>query len=417
MRKPRSSHIASVVALALLAACADGTGPSKGPPALLTELPRPLTAAESGIAQAVNAFSFNLLAAAQAETPGATIFLSPLSASMALGMTMNGAAGNTFDQMRATLGFGTLPQEEINTGYKGLIELLAGLDATSDMKVANSIWAAEGMPFVPAFLDAGRDWFDAEVQSVNFNNPATLVLVNDWVKAKTGGKIPKLLDRFDDDVVMALINAIYFKGAWRAPFDPKRTSAGTFRGTQGNQSAQMMRRSGEFFVSGHADYTAAELLYGNGAFAMTLVLPREGLTVPELTASLTPVAWANLVAGLSGAGNAELVMPKFRLDYTRPLNEDLKSLGMTDAFSELLADFSRLVVPPPQLMISSVLQKAFLEVNEEGTTAAAATVVQIGPTSAPPSYQFDRPFLLVLRERLSGTILFIGQITNIPPAS
>lgn len=416
MRLTRSG--APLLFLALAGTGCDAlSGPSKGPPPLLTELPRPLTAAESGIAQAVNAFSFNLLGAAQAESPGATIFLSPLSASMALGMTMNGAAGTTFDQMRSVLGFGGLSQADINAGYKGFIELLAGLDRTSEMKVANSIWAMEGVPFVPAFLSAGRDWFGAEVQSVDFRNPATLVLVNDWVKTKTGGRIPKLLDRFDDDVVMALINAIYFKGAWRTPFDPRRTSAGTFRGTQGNQSVPMMRRTGEFFVSSHADYLAAELLYGNGAFAMTLVLPREGLTVPELTARLTPSAWANLVGNMTNAGNAELVMPKVRLEYTRPLNGDLMSLGMTDAFSESLADFSRLVVPPPRLMISSVLQKTFLEVNEVGTTAAAATVVQIVPTSVPPSYQFDRPFLLVLRERLSGTILFIGQITTIPPAS
>lgn len=410
---------AQLIVLALVASgCSDGIGPSKQPPPLLTELPRPLTAAESGIAQAVNSFSFNLLAAAQAKDPAATIFLSPLSASMALGMTMNGASGTTFDQMRSALGFGSLSQEDINAGYKGLIELLANLDATSDMKVANSIWAAEGVPFVPAFLTAGKDWFDAEVQSVDFDNPATLVLVNDWVKAKTGGKIPKLLDSFDQDIVMTLINAIYFKGAWRAPFDPKHTSTGTFRGTLGNQSVPMMRRSGGFFVSAHTpNYQAAELVYGNGAFAMTLVVPHEGISVTEVAAGLTPAAWAGLVAGMVEAERADLVMPKFRLDYTRPLKSDLEALGMTDAFSDHLANFSRLVVPPPQLLITSVLQKTFLDVNEEGTTAAAATAVQVGVTSAPVPVIIDRPFLLVLRERLSGTILFIGQISNIPPAS
>lgn len=410
---------APLLLLALVAsACADGSGPSQQPPPLLTELPRPLTAAEAGIAQAVNSFSFNLLAAAQANAPAATIFLSPLSASMALGMTMNGAAGNTFDQMRSVLGFGALSQEEINAGYKGLIELLAGLDRTSDMLVANSIWAAEGVPFVPAFLSAGRDWFDAEVQDVDFSDPAALVLVNDWVKVKTGGKIPKLLDSFDPDIVMTLINAIYFKGSWRAPFDPKHTSPGTFRGTQGNQSVPMMRRTGGFFVAAHhPDYQAAELVYGNGAFAMTLVVPREDKTVPEVAAGLTSATWAGLVAGMVEADRAELVMPKFRLDYTRPLKGDLEALGMTDAFAEQLADFSRLVVPPPQLLITSVLQKTFLDVNEEGTTAAAATAVQVGVTSAPVPVIIDRPFLLVLRERLSGTILFIGQISNIPPAT
>lgn len=418
MRPSCPRAVGAATLLAVLAACGSGTGPSDGPPPLLTELPRPLTAAESGIAAAVNEFSFRLLRAAQAQDPAATIFLSPLSASMALGMTMNGADGSTLAQMREALGFGSMPQAEVNAGYKGLITLLAGLDNTSDMAIANSIWAREGVPFAPAFLDAGRTWFDAEVQDVDFEDPATLALVNGWVKEKTGGKIPNLLDSFDPDIVMALINAIYFKGAWRTPFDPKRTSTGTFRGTAGDHSVPMMRRTGNFTVAtGHPDFVAAELAYGNGAFAMTLLLPREGRTPAQVAAGLTPATWAGLVGGLADAGGAELVMPRLRLDYRRDLGTDLIGLGMTDAFSEQLADFSRLVVPPPQLLITSVVQKTFLEVNEEGTTAAAATAVQVGVTSAPVPVILDRPFLLVLRERLSGTILFIGQISNIPPAS
>jgi serpin B len=398
-------------------ACSDGTGPSRQPPALLTDLPRPLTQAEAGIAQAANQFSFDLLRAAQAADPNATIFLSPLSASMALGMTLNGASGETHDQMRSVLGFGALSEAEINAAYKGLIDLLAGLDNTSEILVANSIWAREGVPFVPAFIDAGQTWFNAEVQSVDFDDPASLVLVNDWVKSKTGGKIPKLLDSFDPDVVMALLNAIFFKGAWREPFDPKQTAPGIFRGVTGDQSVPMMNQTGPLRFASHQDYQAAELLYGNGAFAMTLVLPSEGRSVRDLAASLNAVAWSGLTASLTELGNAHLMLPKLKLEYTRELSEDLLGLGMLDAFSEARADFSRLVVPPPRLMISSVLQKTFLEVNEEGTTAAAATAVQIIPTSAPPSIGVDRPFLLVLRERLSGTILFIGQISNIPPAA
>ncbi|MFN2315761.1 MAG: serpin family protein, partial [Gemmatimonadales bacterium] len=397
MRRP---HLLAALALAALAvtACSDGTGPSREPPPLLTELTRPLTQAETGISQAANQFSFDLLRAAQAKDPNETIFLSPLSASMALGMTLNGASGSTYDEMRSVLGFGTLSQAEINAAYKGLIDLLAGLDNTSDMLVANSIWAREGVPFVPAFLDAGRDWFDAEVQSVDFDDPATLVLVNDWVKAKTNGKIPKLLDTFDPDIVMTLINAIYFKGAWRHPFDPKRTVSGTFRGTAGDQSVPMMNRSGNLFMApSHQDYQAVELLYGNGAFAMTLVVPREGRTVSQVVAGLTPSAWASLVGGLTEMGSVELSMPKFRLDYKHDLRADLANLGMTDAFSDAAADFSRLVAPPPRLVITSVLQKTFLDVNEVGTTAAAATAVQVGVTSAPLSIRVDRPFLLVLR--------------------
>lgn len=417
MRNLTVRGLTAVLALST-AACADGTGPSRQPPPLLTELPRPLTPAEAGIAQAANSFSFNLLRAAQADNPDTTIFLSPLSVSMALGMTLNGADGVTYDEMRATLGFGTLNQADINAAYQGLIGLLAELDHTSDMRVANSIWARHDAPILTDFLNAGRNWFDAEVQNVDFHDPATLVLVNNWVKEKTNGKIPKLLDSFDDpNLIMTLLNAIYFKGNWRSPFDPKETRPSTFRGVRGDQSVPMMHRSGTVLLTQHQDYTAGELLYGNGAFAMTLVLPAEGRNLRQLVEGLTPTTWATLVGSLVETDRVEVALPRLRLDYRRVLTSDLAGMGMPSAFSEQTADFSRLIQPPPRVLISSVIQKSFLEINEEGTTAAAATAVQIVPTSLPPSLRLDRPFLLVLRERLTGTILFIGQITNIPPAS
>lgn len=405
-----------VVGCVLVLGCGEpATGPSRTPPPLLTALPRALTPAEAGISTASNTFAFALLQQTVMQDPSATVFLSPLSASMALGMTMNGAANGTFDAMRSTLGFGNLSEEQINAGYQGLIKLLTELDPTTTMAIANSIWAQAGMPFLPTFMTAGQTWFDAEVRNVSFEDPATLTAINNWVKEKTAGRIPKLLESLDQDVVMTLLNAIFFKGAWREPFKPSDTRQETFHGTAGAQTVALMHRSGSVGYRETAEFQAAELLYGNGAFAMTVVLPRQGRSVADLVSGLGAAEWQQLTASLAEQ-RIEFALPKFRLEYGRNLSGDLMQMGMAPAFSEMEADFSRMVAPPLRLLISSVIQKTMLEVNEEGTVAAAATAVQVGPTSMPPSMRVDRPFLLAIRERFSGTILFLGQVTRIPAA-
>lgn len=405
----------SILAVAVLMGCGDGIGPS-GPPPLLTSLPRPLTAAESGIAAASNQFAFDLLAKAQAADPSGNIFLSPLSATMALGMALNGADGETFDQMRGTLGFGTLPQAEINAGYKGLLDLLVGLDRSTEIHVANSIWAESGFPFLASFMTAGRDWFDAEVRNVSFTDPATLAALNAWVKQKTNDKIPKLLDQFDPQTVMTLLNAVYFKGSWRKSFEPAETRSEPFHGSSGTQSVAMMRQQEEVGYYETAQYQAAELLYGNGGFAMTIVLPKEGVLPAEALGQDPAQEWTRLSGRVLAESEVELMLPKFRLDYRRDLSADLKALGMPLAFDDQQADFSRMAAPQVPLFLSSVIQKTFVDVNEEGTEAAAATAVQVGVTSLPQTHvmKVDRPFLVAIRERFSGTILFLGQVAVIP---
>ena len=415
---PRLSACTSGLALVLLAACGgDGTGPSSEPPPLLTALPRPLTAAETSLASASNRFAFDLLAHARATDPEGTVFLSPLSASMALGMTLNGANGTTFDAMRTTLGFGSLPQAEINAGYRGLLDLLARLDSSTDIRVGNSIWAETGFPFLPTFVQEGQEWFDAEVRNVAFADPATLEAVNGWVREKTGGKIPKLLDQFDPQTVMTLLNAVYFKGSWRTAFKPSQTRSESFTAPSGAQPVAMMHREGAIQYAEDLRYQAVDLLYGNGGFGMTLVLPRPGVSLADVLGEDPAVGWDAVVDRLTER-TVELAMPRFRLEYRRDLSDDLRALGMAVAFDDQQADFSRMAAPPIQLFISSVLQKTFVEVNEEGTEAAAATAVQIGVTSLPQTYQMkvDRPFLVAIRERFSGTLLFLGQVATIPPA-
>jgi serpin B len=400
--------------IAMLGGCASPTGESQGPPVLLTALPRALSGPEALLINANNQFGFDLFQEIRRTGAAGNIFVSPLSATMALGMTLNGAAGTTLDSMRLALRFGNASLADINAGYRSLINLLVGLDPTSQFSIANSIWTRQGFTFLPAFLTAGQTWFDAEVQALDFGSPQALGTINGWVSDKTKGKIPKILDQIDPDEVMFLINAIYFKGSWRLAFDPKDTGDAPFHAGDGTtQSVKTMTLpSRTHRYASTPDAEIVELLYGNGAFAMTIVLPREHRSLADLTAGLTTARWAEWTGALADR-SIPLTFPKFKVEYSRTMKDDLTALGMGVAFTER-ADLSGMAGQPGDLLITRVIQKTFVDVNEEGTEAAAATVVGVGVTSAPMVLQINRPFLFSIRERLSGTIFFLGQIQRVP---
>jgi serine protease inhibitor len=404
-------------ALAFAAACSGSTEPDPATPsAPLDVLPRALSAGEQRVVGAANNFSFALFRRLSAAQKDSNVFASPLSASMALGMAMTGAAGSTYDEMRATLGFpASASESEIGESYKSLIALLRGLDPGVDFRIANSIWYRTGFPVDPGFLDRSRTWFDARASALDFASASAVPTINDWVSTSTAGKIPTILDRIEDDQVMFLINAMYFKGSWRTRFDPARTVTAPFHAVGGDQSAKLMRREGTIRWLQTADFEAVDLPYGNGAYAMTVVLPVAGARLDDVAASLQPSAWTTWMGQFHDA-DVELQLPRFKLEWARMLIPDLQSLGMHAAFEDGGADFTRMSVLGTQLFISLVKQKTYVDVNEEGTEAAAVTNVGISLTSAPVrrSFVVDRPFVFVLRERLSGTILFMGKIARLP---
>jgi serine protease inhibitor len=281
------------------------------------------------------------------------------------------------------------------------------------MEIANSIWYRNGFAFRQSFLDTTKAYFDAQVQGLNFaDQAASLATINGWVSAKTAGKIPTILDKITPDEVMFLINAIYFKGTWQTQFDPKNTSPGTFTTADGSvQSVPFMHRPQHvkplFKAGGSGTLGIVELPYGNGDFAMNII--SGGLKVDSVAAALTPAVWSGLLASLRDVDYA-LIMPKFTMTYERTLNDDLSALGMGVAFTDL-ANFSGM--SPAALTLEFVKQKTFVDVNEEGTEAAASTVtgaVLISLTEV----RIDRPFIFVIRERQSGTILFMGKVLRIP---
>jgi len=403
------------VALALLAtACGDSPTEPNGK---IEGLPRPLDVSEVAVVNANNRFGFNLLRELNAADPDSNIFISPLSASMALGMTLNGAAGSTYDAMRVTLGFGDLSNEAINQSYRGLIDLLIDLDPRVTFGLGNSIWYRQGFPVEQEFLDTTGEYFDAEVAALDFNDPSSVGVINGWVEDKTAGKIKEIIEPpIDPLTVMFLINAIYFNGTWTYEFDPAETEQAPFHGPNGSTvPVMLMSQEGDHVYVNNEDYQAVDLPYGGEAYSMTVVLPREGVSIDSFVAELDENGWNDLFADAQVTG-IELQLPRFKLEYEKVLNDALKALGMEVAFMGGAADFSR-IAAGRDLYISRVKQKTFVEVDEEGTEAAAVTVVEMRETSVPsgpPVMRVDRPFLFAIRERFSGTVIFVGKIVNLP---
>jgi serpin B len=400
-----------LAALALFAAACTG-GPVTEP---LTELPRPLTDAEADLISADNAFAFALLNTIAPTEAGENVFISPLSIGMALGMAYNGASGGTREAMAATLRLEGLSLDQVNASYRSVIDLLRGLDPTVEFTIANSIWHRLEIALAPAFLDRTATYFDATVQALDFASPAAAETINAWVSDETRGRIEEIVTPpIPEETIAYLINAIYFKGSWTSRFDRARTADGPFFRPDGTTRSVPLMHTAEpipLFVTYDAGIMIGELPYGGGAYRMTIVVPQDPAALDGLVASLTQARWDGWITDLDSTA-LHVTLPKFTMEYDRELADDLKALGMEVAFCDNpWADFTELY-PPGGACISAVKHKTFVLVDEEGTEAAAVTSVEIGLTSAPPMLVVDRPFLFAIREALSGTILFMGKITD-----
>ncbi|MCS3696145.1 serpin B [Salinibacter ruber] len=389
----------------------DSTGPedaADAPP------PRPLTAAEDQVVDADNAFGLKLLrSTVDTEGTSKNVFLSPISVSMALGMTLNGARAETRAAMEAALEKQDLSPTDINDAYRGLIDLLEGLDPNVEVALANSIWYREGLPVKQAFIDTNRAHFDAEVEALDFADPSASDRINGWVNDKTRGNIEQIVPgRIPPDLVMYLINATYFNGPWRDQFDPSNTAPEPFRRGDGSTVSVPMMEKTENVV--HPTYQAkqfraVDIAYGDSLYSMTILLPHKEASVQELIDSLDTETWTQVTEELAPQSLSHLQMPKFTLRYEKTLNDVLKDLGMGVAFTKR-ANFRG--IADTSLAIDKAKHKTFLRVDEEGTEASAATSVGIRVTSTPPTFIVDRPFVVAIREHHSGTILFLGTVMD-----
>ncbi|MFO7304307.1 MAG: serpin family protein [Gammaproteobacteria bacterium] len=385
---------------------------SNSAPGVSEGLARAFDLTERTVALASNDFGLVLTTRVAAADTRANIVLSPLSASMALGMALNGADGATLDAMRSGLGFGSLTIEQINGAYRTLLKSLRHRDPAVRFEIANALWTNDGIPFHEAFLQTIDHTFEAQAQSRDFGSPATLAAINTWVKQKTGGRIERIVDTLDPALSALLVNAIHFEGAWTTQFDPAKTQRATFTREDGSTvDVDMMSMDrAELRRAYNAAYAAVELPYGNGAFSMIVVLPDPGVTARAWLSQLDGEQWAALLDELAVGRIDRLSIPKVRLTYDAYLNDALKQMGMGAAFRPG-ADFSRMSPAGEQMCIDFVRQRTFVEMDERGTRAAAATGVGMGLVSF-TELVFDRPFVFFIREQDSGALLFVGLVTD-----
>ena len=354
-------------------------------------------------------FGFKLLHDLREREPGGNIFISPLSISIALTMTYNGAAGETQRAMAKVLEIEGLDLDTVNLSNAALRESLENPDPKVEFSIANSIWSRQGIEFKPDFLARNREFFEAEIASLDFGSPQAAATINKWVDRNTNGKIEKIVDRIDPQTLLFLINAIYFKGNWQDEFDKAMTRPGIFYLPNGNEKqVQMMRQEGVYPYFRGERFEATSLPYGDGRMSMYIFLPNRDSNLNEFLGDLNAENWASWLSQFSpGREDSTMMLPRFKLEYEVKLNDALEALGMGIAFGGG-ADFSGM---GPNLFISEVRHKTFVEVNEEGTEATAVTSVG-GATSAPPVFRVDRPFFFAIYDNRTNAILFMGTVTE-----
>ncbi|MCK5331667.1 MAG: serpin family protein [Candidatus Marinimicrobia bacterium] len=375
---------------------------------------RPLTAKEQSLIESNQQFGLNLLQAIATVDSTGNLFISPLSVSMALGMTLNGASGQTYIDMQNTLELAGLSETDINRAYKSTMDLLMSIDPDVITKIANSIWVKEGFQVEDAFIDTNEFYFDAWIAERNFADPATLEEINTWVADNTNDKITEILDQIPAEAVMYLINAIYFKAIWEFEFDKNITAQADFFITPDDiTSVDMMGLTADLKYYEDNRIQIVDLPYGRGNYTMTVFLPKQGENLNEFVVELDGQQLEHWLANLQ-LKSGTVFLPKLKTRYKLLMNNVLTQLGMGIAFTGL-ADFSR-INPVHDLFISRVIHEAFVQIDEEGTEAAAVTVVEVSLTSDSdgPNIEFsmyiNRPYLFLIRERETGTILFMGKI-------
>jgi serine protease inhibitor len=399
-----------LIASGMLFSCEESESPDKEPKKV--ELHK--KAAE--IIQADNEFGFELFREVVAKSEGDNILISPLSVSYALGMTYNGAAGSTLDAFNEVLHLNDLSKVEVNESYKDLMDQILTLDDNVEFSLANSIWYREGFEVLEEFITLNREYFNAEVTEIDFTDPLTVETINQWIEERTNGKIKDMLDIIPEDAVMYLINALYFNAKWKYEFEKSETYQGEFH-LSGFEQKQVdfMRIEGSFGYASNEYFTSVELPYGDSAYSMVVCLPAAQGNISELVSHLSIVNWESWFEDALQRG-VRIDLPKFKFGFKALLNDPLKNLGLSVAFKMGEADFSN-INPAGNLYINRVIHQCFIDVQEEGTEAAAATIVEVnkyssGGEGTPIIFKVDRPFLFLIKENSTGAFIFMGKVGN-----
>lgn len=368
----------------------------------------------SPVAVSDAAFPFNLLRQLAEDSPAQNISISPYSAATVLEMVGNGAVGRTRAEMQQVLGTTGLSPDNVNAGHKNIADALKSADNQVVLETADAIWYRPGIKIKPEFLAVNQQFYDATVDALDFSDPHAADVINGWASEKTHGKITRIADGMIEprDTQLFLADAVYFKGKWAHPFEAKDTKERPFYLRSGEQNpVPMMTQTRNFGYLEGPDYQAVRLPYAGENLAMYVFLPVRDSSLADLVGKLTGDTWERIRRQFRST-DGTVVLPKFKVEYSTQLKKPLESLGMKAAFDASRADFSGIA---PHLHISAAIQKTFVEVNEEGTEAAAVTGVAVTTTALRlPSQPFqmvvDRPFLFLIEDRPTQSILFLGVV-------
>ena len=372
-----------------------------------------LTRTEQELVNNNNEFAFNLFREMiKSQTREQSEIVSPISITYALGMLNNGAAGDTQKQINKVLGFGETGADGINDFCKKMLTEAPNLDKLTKVMIANTIYMNMGYELKKDFISKAKTFYDAEPETRNFADGKTREVINKWGNDHTEGMIPEVLneDDFDPTSVSYLLNAIYFKGAWANKFDKENTKDETFKGYSTNKQVPMMHQEHEFNYTENELCQALCLPYGNNAYRMTILLPKEGKTINEVLKPLTAETWQSYQ--WMGSAIVDVKLPRLESQSEIQLEKMMSTLGMPNAFDSNLADFSNFCNVPTY--IGMMKQVAKIKLNEEGTEAAAITVIGMKYSAIPSepqhvSFYATRPFLYVISEQSTGAIFFIGK--------
>ncbi len=365
-----------------------------------------LTKDEESLVTSTNTFAFQALSILGEENDD--VLFSPLSLGMLMGMLQNGASGETQSQIINTLGFAHCTSDEVNAYYRKMLTAAATLDPQVTLSIANALYIEKHFSVYPTFIETAQKMYDSEIGVLDFTQDP-VGMINSWCNDHTEGKIPEIIKELDPSMVVVLLNAIYFKGDWSQQFDPEDTAQKTFTSSSGaTQQVDMMylKASFDYFENDH--FAGVELPYGNKAFSMVVMLPKNNQTPLKALATLDESSWHNLYAK-KYRHDIQLTLPKFETKSEMNLIPAMTKLGITDVFNPAKADFSN--VSEQGTFLSLLKQKTYLKLDEVGTEAAAVTIGGLEKTSLPPPpiiFTVDRPFLYMIKENSTGCIYFIG---------
>lgn len=377
---------------------------------------REFTPEQKALAAAGNDFAFRFLQQIDLNGEG-DWFVSPMSLQFLLSVVLNGAQHETADEIARTLGFDSAQLDDINAFSRAMLNQLPKLDPATKLTIGNAVFVNQIYPIEKKYKNLVEKYYDAEVQNLDFTkNDASLRAINGWCNKKTNGLIPSVLEKVDPAMFAYLLNALYFKGSWTYPFGKSSTKERPFHLSSGQEKKVWMMEKERKFMYGENDLCQRVCLpYGSGAYAMYVLLPKEGHTVTEVLASLDAASWKELRSRMDDDDKVNLWLPRFETKYHVQLKDILIDMGMPRSFAPG-ADFKAMSFNADYLAF--VQQDAIIKVDEEGSEAAAVTTAgMLGATAVPTpprviDFHADHPFLYLIVERSTGAILFAGQYTG-----